>query len=75
MSKGRELFSQLRLEGFGQEGREPENGGAAPQGLDLGEDGWLTSHDEEEQHGFQCSQRAFHPRSIPGRKRQVRVCL
>lgn len=36
MSKGRELLSQLSLEGLDQEGRELENRGAALHGLDPG---------------------------------------
>lgn len=47
MSKGR----LLRLERLRQEGRALENGGLLFRDWSLGEDDWLTSHDEEEQHG------------------------
>lgn len=73
MSKDRDLFSQLRMEGFGQEGKELERGEAL-QGLEPErEGGWLRSHDEGRKHGFHCRVRELiHPRSIPCRKRHVR---
>lgn len=69
--QGQGAFSLFRLERLGQEGRALGNGGLPFRDRSLGEDDWLTSHDEEEQHGVQCRVRELiHPRSIPCRKRQ-----
>lgn len=69
--QGQGAFSLFRLERLRQEGRELGNGGLPFRDWSLEEDDWLTSHDEEEQHGVQYRVRELiHPRSIPCRKRQ-----